>query len=147
MNLDHKKLEAVLAGLIVDTPRFSNSCTSVAIGELAKRVVVLTVMTQTYHDENEDYTFNPAHICVSDVQTEEIPRQKFGRITRENGFVEIPLTPNVVPASVALDLSAALSMVLDMEVKGHSLRDRLQFNDQGREILNFCENALREAAK
>lgn len=130
MNLDHKKLEAVLAGLIVDTPRFSNSCTSVAIGELAKRVVVLTVMTQTYHDENEDYTFNPAHICVSDVQTE-----------------EIPLAPNVVPASVALDLSAALNMVLNMEVKGHSLRDRLQFNDQGREILNFCENALREAAK
>ena len=40
------------------------------------------------------------------------------------------------------ELLAALERVLSMDVKGHELRDRLQFSRSGREILHECNSAL-----
>lgn len=39
----------------------------------------------------------------------------------------------------------ALESLLFMEVKGHALSDRLQFSEAGREILNKCLDAIKQA--
>lgn len=41
-------------------------------------------------------------------------------------------------------LAEALEALLNMDVNGHSLRDRLQFSDKGRALLEQARRALGE---
>lgn len=47
--------------------------------------------------------------------------------------------------AAAPDLLEALSTLMNMDVKGHRLRDRLQFSTPGREILDKCNSAITKA--
>lgn len=47
--------------------------------------------------------------------------------------------------AAAPDLLEALSTLLNMDVKGHRLGDRLQFSTPGRKILDKCNSAIAKA--
>ena len=47
--------------------------------------------------------------------------------------------------SASLDLLEALVTVMEMDVKGHQLQDRLQFSTAGREILSKVNAAIAKA--
>ena len=45
------------------------------------------------------------------------------------------------------DLLAALRALMALDVKGHTLADRLQFSDSGRALLDQCRAAIEKATK
>lgn len=47
--------------------------------------------------------------------------------------------------AAAPELLEALSTLLNMDVKGHRLGDRLQFSTPGRKILDKCNSAIAKA--
>lgn len=47
--------------------------------------------------------------------------------------------------AAAPDLLAALQALLTMQIKGHSLADRLQFSDEGRTLLDQSRAAIAKA--
>lgn len=67
------------------------------------------------------------------------------RIAEVLGNSTEQITANARLIAAAPELLAALQAVLAMDVKGHSLLDRLQFSPEGRALSEQCLGAIAKA--
>jgi len=65
--------------------------------------------------------------------------------TLENSTAASCMEANARLIAAAPDLLAALQTILAIDVKGHELRDRLQFSTDGRAIIEQCNKAIAKA--
>lgn len=75
VSIDAPKLAAVVTDLVTTTPRHYSNSQTVAIGEIEGRVVVLTVMSESFARE-DDIKINPTFVCVgnSEPVTDQDPK-------------------------------------------------------------------------
>ena len=76
---------------------------------------------------------------------EEKNHNKIAYIIKDVGIPETEQEANLNLIAAAPELLEALELLINMEVKGHALIDRMQFSDKGRAISDKVRAAIAKA--